>query len=151
MTTIKTNLKFKNSLIPLDLKNVKYIVIHHIQAKTAKPEDIHAWHLANGWSGAGYNEYIRKDGSVYILRGDHVGAHCADAKNNYNQIGYGIACEGDYQLESVMPAQQFKALCERIKFHKARISGAKVVPHKALTSTSCPGKNFPWDLMTKQI
>lgn len=151
MNSVKANLTFRTALMPLNINNVKYIVIHHIQAKTATPEQIHQWHLGKGWSGAGYNEYIRKDGSVYILRGDHVGAHCADAKNNYNPIGYGIACEGDYEMESIMPLPQMKSLVDRIKHNKSRMSGAKIVKHKELTSTSCPGKNFPWNDIIKQV
>ena len=38
------------------------IVLHHAAAKTASPEQVHAWHLQNGWAGIGYHLYIRKDG-----------------------------------------------------------------------------------------
>jgi hypothetical protein len=99
MQVKKANITFKNSLLPLIPQNVQNIIIHHIASIKATPEQIHQWHLANGWSGAGYNEYITKDGNVHILRGDNVGAHCADNKNNYNPISYGIACEGDYDKE----------------------------------------------------
>lgn len=133
-------LKFKNPLIPLDLNNVQYIVIHHAKAKTASPEDIHKWHLENGWSGAGYNEYIRKDGSVHIMRGDNIGAHC----EGYNSKSYGICLEGDYDVEEI-PAIQLQALIKRIKFNQARMKNATVVPHKKLVPTVCPGNKFPWE------
>lgn len=144
MQAIKANLQYKNSLLPLQPQNVQYIIIHHIASVKATPEQIHQWHVANGWSGAGYNEYITKDGKVYILRGDNVGAHCADNKNNYNTISYGIACEGDYDKEKSMPKAQFDSLIARIRFSQLRYKNATIVPHKKLTATTCPGQHFPW-------
>ena len=41
------------------------IVLHHAAAKNATIYNIHKWHLTNGWSGAGYHFYIRKDGTIY--------------------------------------------------------------------------------------
>jgi hypothetical protein len=136
----QANLAFKGDLIPLNLNNIVYMVIHHPEAITATPEDIHAWHLANGWSGAGYNEYIRKDGTVYIIRGDNIGVQCA----NMNSKTYGICCEGNYDIETLMPEAQFQALVTRVIYHKSRFKNLKdVVPHKQLCNTACPGKYFP--------
>lgn len=144
-------LKFRNVLLKLDPNKVKYIIIHHPGAIKATVQDIHRWHLGNGWSGIGYNEYIKKDGKVYIGRGDHVGAHCADSVTNYNPISYGICAEGDYNLEKTMPEQQLQALIERIKVAQAKFKNAIVVPHKQLTATSCPGKYFPWQRMITEL
>jgi N-acetylmuramoyl-L-alanine amidase len=139
MNIINTNLKYKNKLIPLDLSKVEFIFIHHIEARTATVEDIHRWHLNNGWNGFGYGEYIRKDGTVYIGRGDHIGAHCS----GFNSVSYGIACEGSYDVEKTMPDAQFKSLVERTKFHTSRLKTTRVLPHNAFTKTSCPGQHFP--------
>lgn len=144
-------LQYKNALTPLVPANVAYIVIHHPAAVTATPEIIHQWHLDNGWSGAGYNEYIRKDGSIHIMRGDNVGAHCADSKRNYNNISYGICCEGNYDIETKMPQVQYDALLQRIRFNQAKYKNATIVPHRQLTSTTCPGKHFPWDKLINDL
>lgn len=134
------NLKFASNLIPLDPNKVEYIFIHHPMAVTATIYDIHKWHLDNGWAGAGYNEYIRKNGMVEIMRGDHIGAQTA----NYNSKSYGICCEGNYEVEQKMPEAQFKSLIERIKFHVARFpKKPQVLPHDAFLKTACPGKFFP--------
>jgi hypothetical protein len=131
--------------IPLDLNNINYIILHHAESDTASPELINEWHLANGWKGGfGYNEYIRKDGSVYIGRGDFIGAQCL----GYNSISYGICCEGDYQRIRLMPEVQKKALVERIKYNSKRFPNYKAtIPHKQFVDTECPGLYFP----TKEI
>jgi len=144
MTIKQANLIFKNPLTPLNLANIKFIVIHHTASATATPEQIHEWHLANGWAGAGYNEYIRKDGFVWILRGDNVGAHAS----GYNTNGYGICCEGNFDLETTMSNAQFTSLVERVKFHAARFPHAALVKHSDVGSTACPGKYFPWAQLT---
>ena len=73
---IFTNFKYAKPLIPLDKDKVDIIFIHHTASKTATPEQIHEWHQK--FRGFGYNEYIRKDGKVYIGRGDHIGAQTAN-------------------------------------------------------------------------
>jgi len=135
----QANLTYKNALLKLNLDLVKFLVVHHIEADNATPLDIHNWHLGNGWSGAGYNEYIRKDGTVYIMRGDKIGAHAIGC----NSSSYGIALEGNYQHNSDVPKEQYNALIERLKFHKARMKDPTIVPHSALNSTDCPGIQFP--------
>jgi len=147
MNIVNANLKFRNLLKPLNIKNVRYIVIHHPEAITATPQDIHQWHIERGWSGGGYNEYIRKDGTVYILRGDNIGAQC----DKYNSVSYGICCEGDYGKEQTMPQAQFNALVERCKFHLNRFSNCKVVGHGELNPTACPGKFFPLGMVKNAV
>jgi len=135
-------LKYNHPLTPFkaDLEGVEYIILHHIAATTATPEQIHSWHKNRGWNGAGYNEYIRKDGTVHILRGDHIGAQC----HGYNSKSYGIAVEGNYDKEEFMPLKQMQALAKRVAFHERRLPDFKAIKlHKELNPTTCPGKNFP--------
>jgi N-acetylmuramoyl-L-alanine amidase len=133
-------LKYAKPLIPLNLDKVKYITLHHIEALSATPQDIHKWHLENGWSGAGYNEYIRKDGTVYILRGDYIGAH----SHNNNSTSYGIACEGNYDKELTMPRLQLESLVARIQYNRPRFPNYEyTIPHREKNATQCPGQHFP--------
>ena len=143
MNVLRANIQFTKSLTPLFMHQVEHIVIHHLKAKIATPEDIHRWHLNNGWIGAGYNEYIKKDGTVYIMRGDNVGAHT----KGYNDKSYGIALEGDYDVETEMPELQLRSLIERIQHNKNKFKKAEVVGHGKLTNTSCPGNNFDLSLL----
>lgn len=136
---IDANLKFTSPLIPLDPKKVKTIYLHHIAAEKATIEQIHQWHIQNGWNGCGYNEYIKKDGTVFIGRGDNIGAHVA----GHNSQSYGIAVEGDFDKADILTDDLAEIIVGRIKKAQERFLFAEnVLPHKAHAQTSCPGKNF---------
>lgn len=130
-------LSFTKTLTPLNPLAVEYIVIHHIAAKIATMEEIHRWHIEErGWSGIGYNEYIRKDGTSYIGRGMAVGAHTLD----YNSKAYGIALEGDFNLELPTDAQKITLTKRCFELQKVFTNIRTIVAHRDLTSTDCPGK-----------
>lgn len=148
MNVVQGKFDWRGKLTPLKPEDVQYIIIHHAAAETAAPEAIHKYHLSKGWTGIGYNEYIRKDGTVFICRGDNVGAHTA----NCNSKSYGICVEGNYDVEKEMPEAQFKALVERIMTNKARFANLKGIKgHRDFASTACPGKYFPWDKLIAEI
>ena len=135
---------YKKPLVPLDLLKVFFLIIHHIDAKYATPEDIDGWHTDKGWNGAGYNEYIRKTGECIIMRGDNIGAQCL----NMNSKSYGIALEGDYNVETTMPEAQMKKLVERLQYHQNRLPNkVEIVKHSKFVATSCPGQFFPFQMM----
>jgi hypothetical protein len=148
MKVVQTNFVYEKTLIPLTLDKVLWIIVHHADAKEYAPEQCHADHLLNGWAGAGYNEYIRKDGTIYIMRGDHIGAQCA----NNNSKSYGICCEGDYETEKAMPSAQYNSLVERIRYHKKRFKNlVGIKPHYYFNKTTCPGKYFPIDKLITSV
>lgn len=133
---IETNFNYSKPLIPFVIENVKSIIVHHTGTSTATPQQIHEWHLANGWSGFGYNEYIRKDGTVFIGRGNHIGAQCAGK----NSSSYGICLEGNFEVE-IPTEEQYKALGQRIYELKKVYPIGEIVPHKRYSQTECCGKN----------
>jgi hypothetical protein len=135
----------KEPLITLPKSKVEYIVLHHAEATQCTWQDINAWHKQNGWSCAGYNEIIAKNGDVYVLRGDSIGAHT----KGYNSNSYGICLEGDYSKEQ-MPQEQYNSLVARLKFHIERFK-AKIVRHSDLNSSECPGKNFPFTQLINDV
>ena len=139
MKLIETNFKYEKPLYLLDLNKVQYIVIHHIASEKASPEELHNWGLSMGWSGFPYNDYVRKDGTIYIGRGNKIGAQA----KGFNSKSYGIAVEGNYSFEKELPEIQFKALVERIKQLKQLYIHAKIIAHRDLLPTECPGTNFP--------
>jgi hypothetical protein len=136
-------------LKPLNLEEIQYIVIHHAEASSATWQDINKWHKEFGWSCGGYNEYIRCNGDVYIMRGDNEGAHT----KGYNGIAYGICCEGNYKTLNEMPRVQFQVLVERVNFQKNRLphKNIKIVPHSLLVETECPGQYFPLAKMLEKV
>lgn len=122
-------------------KKTDLIVLHHAAATECSVEDVHRWHLANGWAGIGYHFFIRKDGSVWRGRPeDTVGAHT----KGYNSTSIGICFEGNFETES-MPDAQKKAGVELVSYLKEKYSVENVKGHRELKATACPGKNFPLD------
>ena len=116
------------------------IVLHHAAAKTASPEDVHRWHLHNGWAGIGYHIYVRKDGSVHAGRPLWAsGAHVL----NRNSRTLGVCCEGDYDTETDMPEAQLAALRAAIAYLKTQYPDAAVKLHREYNATACPGRFFP--------
>ena len=142
MNIINTNLNFKQ----MDTRSsTQRIILHHAAAKKCSAEDIHRWHLNNGWSGAGYHFLVRKDGTIYRLRPeDKVGAHAYGS--NYNSIG--VCFEGNY-MEEDMPEVQKQAGKELVAYLKNKYKISTVQKHKDVCATSCPGDKFPFDEIAK--
>lgn len=141
MNIIDTNLAFRGSMANRSRTN--RIIIHHAEASTCSAEDIHRWHLANGWSGAGYHFLVRKDGSIYRLRPEgKVGAHAAGS----NSDSIGICFEGNFMTET-MPQAQLDAGRELIAQLKSKWGISTVQRHKDVCDTNCPGDRFPFDAL----
>lgn len=138
MKIIETNLNFKQ----MDTrKSTKRIILHHAAAINCSAEDIHRWHLNNGWSGAGYHFLVRKNGEIYRLRPeDKVGAHAYGS--NYDSIG--ICFEGNYMDEG-MPEIQKNVGKEIVAQLKNKYNISTVQGHRDVNATSCPGINFPFN------
>ena len=138
MEIIETNLQFRDMSTR---EATERIILHHADAKKCSAEDIHRWHLNNGWSGAGYHFLVRKDGKIYRLRPeDKVGAHAYGS--NYNSLG--ICFEGNY-MEEDMPGIQKEAGKELVAYLKNKYGITTVQRHKDVCATSCPGDKFPFE------
>jgi hypothetical protein len=74
------------------------------------------------------------------------GAHTTD----YNSQSIGVCFEGNFENEK-MKAVQINAGRELITYLKSKYPKAKVKKHRDFNATSCPGKNFPFDDVTKDI
>lgn len=116
------------------------IILHHAASIKCTAQQIHRWHLANGWVGIGYHFLVRKDGSIYRGRPETaVGAHAGN--NNYDSIG--ICFEGNFMTET-MPQAQKRAGQELVQDLKDKYGISKVQKHSDVNATGCPGKNFPF-------
>lgn len=123
------------------------IILHHAEASHASVEDINQWHLERGWTGIGYHFYIRKDGRIYRGRPEWaVGAHA----QGHNSRSVGICVEGSYMTET-MPKAQFDALVGLVREEMAMYPGAKVLRHRDVNSTDCPGDNYPWEALLSAL
>ena len=140
MTIIETEYKWATTLAKRSKTNG--IVLHHAAAKSCTAEDIHNWHLANGWAGIGYHFFVRKDGSIYRGRPiDTIGAHTYGA----NEETVGICFEGNFENEE-MPEPQINSGVELVSWILELYPQiTKISKHMDYNATACPGKNFPFD------
>lgn len=135
---IETNLSFKAMT---NRSSTTRIILHHAAAKSCTAEQIHQWHLNNGWSGAGYHFLVRKDGNIYRLRPENkIGAHASGS----NSDSLGVCFEGDFMCETMGQTQR-KAGAELVSYLKNKYGISKVQRHKDVCATDCPGINFPFN------
>ena len=121
-------------------RSTSRIILHHAAASKCTAQQIHRWHLANGWVGIGYHFLVRKDGSVYRGRPeDTVGAHARN--NNYDSIG--ICFEGSFDREQMNEVQR-TAGAELVAYLKDKYGITKVQKHSDVNATGCPGTHFPF-------
>lgn len=129
-----------------DRRKTEAIVLHHsASGPTTTIQDVHRWHLANGWSGIGYHYVIYADGQIWTGRPeDTVGAHAYySAKQEANSNGIGVCLIGNF--ETGKPTQaQLDSLVWLIRDIRTRYRGIAVQGHKDVMPTACPGRNFPW-------
>ena len=136
MNIIKTCFQFKQPLTSREHTN--FIILHH-RAGDGDVMSIHSQHLKTGYSGIGYHFYVRKDGSIYEGRPkETVGAHCLN--KNYNSIG--VCFEGNFELEEMGHAQK-SAGGKLVSYLMGIYPEARVVCHRDMMATACPGKKFP--------
>lgn len=139
MLIIDRNLKFTGPFTPRSKTDT--IVLHHAAAKSCTVEDVHRWHLNNGWLGIGYHYFVSKLGGVYRGRPeDAMGAH----SSGHNDHTIGICAEGDFEQET-MPDVQKRAIIELVRWIVSRYPNIAIKKHKDLNATLCPGKNYPFD------
>lgn len=126
-------------------RSTSRIILHHAAASKCTAQQIHSWHLANGWVGIGYHFLVRKDGSVYRGRPeDTVGAHAGN--NNYDSIG--VCFEGSFDREQMNEVQR-KAGSELVAYLKGKYGITKVQKHSDVNATGCPGAHFPFATIAK--
>ena len=116
------------------------IYLHHA-VYNGPVEDIDRMHKNNGWTCIGYHFYVRKDGSIYRgRREDTVGAHAY----GYNSTSIGICAEGNFEIDIMSEAQK-NSIIELVNYLKQKYGVSKVLRHKDVNATACPGKNYPFN------
>lgn len=141
MSIIETNLSFS----PLNERSTTdLIVIHHIGDidRDVTAEEVHQWHLNNGWSGIGYHYLIRKDGTVERGRPRNaVGSHA----QGFNSRSIGINVVGDFEQAQPNFAQiesLSSLIAELCNIYGLTPNTETVVGHRDLMPTTCPGANL---------
>lgn len=138
---VETNLQF-TSLSERSVTDM--VVIHHTGCNDidASAEQIHGWHLDQGWAGIGYHYVIRKDGTIERGRPEWaIGSH-AYGENSHT---IGIHLSGDFEQAEPTEAQIRAAgaliadVCSR---YGIPVNRHHIVGHGELMETACPGENL---------
>lgn len=137
MQIIETNFKWNGSLSYTN--KPKRIILHHAEDSICTVQQIHSWHLGNGWAGIGYHFFVRKDGTIYRGRPENaIGAHVSGANTNT----LGICAEGSYMTE-IMPTAQLNAIKWLIQYLDNKYGQLPIYGHREVGSSNCPGTNYP--------
>ena len=147
-----------------NLREWKYVVLHHTATETGSVESIDAAHklrkdaAGNPWRGIGYhfligNGHGMKDGEVaatFRWKEQSDGAHAGNSQ--YNTQGIGICLVGNFDDEPPTAAQM-KSLRDLLATlgTECRIGTAGIVRHTDIKPTACPGKKFPWETLLSSI
>lgn len=134
------------------------IVIHHTASPRGSVESIHEAHskrkdkAGNAWLGIGYHFVIGNgdgmgDGEIeptFRWREQLHGAHAG--VDEYNQHGIGIVLVGNFE-EGPPSAAQLAAVKRLVGALRAEygIPADRVVGHRDVKATACPGKFFPME------
>lgn len=141
--------QYYNQMSELPVEDIKYLVVHHsATSPDLDIEDIHRMHLNEGFTCVGYHVFIKSDGTIQYGRPmDSQGAHAYSS--NHNSLGVCLA--GYFHKDKVNAGQwsdkptdaQLSSLVEVLVNWKKKIPQAvKIVGHRELCATSCPGDGF---------
>lgn len=144
MNIIETNWEWGEKL---SLRTeTRYIVLHHAAATVCSARQIDLWHKEKGWAGIGYHYFVRKNGEIYRGRPEwSIGAHV----QGMNHCSIGICAEGDFDKELSMDDSQKRSIQNLIDSIKMHYPNAKIVGHREIGSSDCPGKHYPLDYFKK--
>ncbi len=139
-----------------NLREWKYIVLHHSATEVGSVESIDAAHKqrkdadGNPWRGIGYHFVVgngrgMRDGEVaatFRWAEQCEGAHAGDLQ--YNTQGVGVCLIGNFEMEPPTPAQldSLNKLVTTLR-KECQIDAKGIVRHTDIKATACPGKRFP--------
>lgn len=128
------------------MTKITHLVVHYSATyadQNLTVKDIDKMHRERGWQMVGYHYVIRRDGVIERGRPETmVGAHVA----NQNTGKIGICCIGGLDratgpnkgVDNRTP-EQIESLIRLLRDLLKRYPGAKVVGHRDLAPTQCPG------------
>lgn len=147
MQITETNLKFKNRLALR--RSTNRVIVHHSASSDVSAATIHGWHLNQGWSGIGYHFVIRRNGN--IERGRELSAIGSHSGPKGNGDSVGVCLTGNFEIDKPTAAQINSLVWLILKYLEPRYGNLKVIGHRDVMATACPGKNFPWNELRRKL
>lgn len=139
----------------------RYILIHHSASPSGNAASFDRMHRRKGWDGLAYHFVINNgkgnpDGHLEVSsrwKGQKHGAHAGglprdadpEKRNGFNEFGIGICLVGNFEKRPPTRAQMrtLSSLVARLRAEHG-IAADKVLGHRHVKSTACPGRHFPW-------
>lgn len=141
------------------MNKIEYILLHHTGANNTYDEI--AAHTARTYPGHkfAYHYFIELDGKIRqgqqeSLVAPHAGIDIDDKNrgpiHNWNSIG--VAVSGNYENDTMSPAV-FASVVKVLKMlaKKYNIPRERVLRHKDVVRTLCPGKNYPYQQIVNAV
>jgi len=144
------------------IRRVIGIVVHHSGNKNSTLEALKIWHdkyIGERTGKRAYNYVVTKDGKFLSWFGDkYITGHCGvdgwyDWKTPCNFNTLSVCFLGNFQVNEI-EEKQFKAGVEGIKWlmNKFKFPADNIWRHKDIyKGTVCPGKNFPFERLKKEV
>lgn len=128
------NLPRSGTLPRRSLSAITTIFVHHAGGP-GDEQDFARAHIKLGYGGIGYHFVIHKDGR--ILQTQELETISRQAKNN-NSYSVGVCLIGNFETD-VLGSVQENALVELLRYLRGRLGDVRILPHRAVRQTACPG------------
>ena len=136
----KANLKFTNVLSKR--KKTTEIIIHCTATKEGQDfsvESVHKMHLANGWSGIGYNYLIYRNGEIWEGRPEECsGAHTTDHNSKSVGICYVGGLDKNGKAKDTRTPQQIASMIWLCRLMHKKYPDATFHGHREFANKACP-------------
>lgn len=144
------------------MREIKALVIHHAggswgdlsgkDVRDSVVREAHNW--STGYYKTMYHYLVSKNGKVWNDAFDNdILPHCGLDYSEYwinNQNSIAVSVIGNYSKE-LMPDAQYYSVLDTIVKLKRKYPKAVIKLHKELVATDCPGKNYPFDRLIKDL
>lgn len=114
---------------------MKKIILHCSATPNGRyhnAEDIHRWHLENGWDGIGYHYVITPKGELQAGRPEYwMGSHARG--NNAGSIGICLIGTDEFNID------QWSVLKKLLTKLSGKYIDAKIIGHNEISNKTCPG------------
>lgn len=120
-------------------KVITHLVVHHSASHPdTTPEEIKKWHIERGFSGIGYNKIITADGIIHSARPE---SEVPASVKGFNKGTVAVCLTGSFSRDTPTNYQLI-SLQVLLQEWKLKYPSAKIVGHRDLGATECPGDSL---------
>ena len=122
--------------------NYKYFIVHCAATKPSMDIDwtwIDRVHKKRGWSGIGYNFFIKRDGTIQEGRPlGTVGAHTIGRNHDGIGVCFAGGIDENGKGEDNVTVDQMRSILSLFEQMKEKFPGLRIAGHKDFNRTGCP-------------